>query len=857
MTVITQSHFGGNIVLTRDSATPGEAYQEMLKEIDFSSFRYPGGSVTEHQTWENGGLERLFGPSMEPGSDDYVMTIREALQLSIDHGASLTIVVPTFQFWDAGSKTFDDAGFDRYLDELEQALVEYPEAQIEGFEIGNEYWSTIDATDYGMIASHEIIGLHDLNLSLADQLGSDWEPAGIGIQAGASWRASALDESNQIAQAISAEARPYVTTIYQHAYPNALDGVAGKVTRILKTMEVFKNVEGFGDLKLSLSEFNMSKDGPMGTDQAGHWIETFGQFVEAGIDEIYIWGTQYGWQSNKLYDSLLNGRESNGGDIKVIATPMGQIYDLAESHLIGKAVIDDDTAAVGLGLPDQVNVTGFQGDGQRIVFLHNRNEGKASIDLSGLGDSGHVSVHHLTPADSPYTAQDESDRSPKPGLTVDTRGDMKVRTEGAIGDDLVLAPGDVIMITISDPGRDLVLEGAHNVTNPRTGMVNDHIIGGTGNDILRGHVGNDTLDGGAGNDVIIGGRGDDVLLGGKGNDVLIADQGSDVVDGGEGDDVVLVLGDDDSQITAINAGLGNDIILTKGAQNIEITGFDSGDAIGLGGVFQDVQGLGRALSMNAGDLILTLPGGQEIRFVGGAGLLEQMSELVIDLRDGEQVDALLQSVFSGLSHEQIAEVYKAAPDFGEIVSGVEGWNTAADAIDRVESGHPEQPKEPLPSYRPPAPEDTQPEPGYPGSGAEELGSVPQIPGTGQPPPYADDTDYLPDIYDSEDYLPDPPAEEPRDYDSASGGGCFVATPAYGDRLHPDVVALRYFRDHHLIRTAAGRSFVRFYWIVGPRLAAVTKPHQLHAISARMLLTRLVRVLRALGKTGPPPARRRR
>ncbi|MEN2560772.1 hypothetical protein, partial [Acinetobacter baumannii] len=69
------------------------------------------------------------------------------------------------------------AGFDRYLGELEKALVEYPEARIEGFEIGNEYWSTIDATDYGTIASHEIMSLHNLSTSLADQLGSDWEPA--------------------------------------------------------------------------------------------------------------------------------------------------------------------------------------------------------------------------------------------------------------------------------------------------------------------------------------------------------------------------------------------------------------------------------------------------------------------------------------------------------------------------------------------------------------------------------------------------------------------------------------------------------------------------------------------------------
>lgn len=845
MTAITQSHFGGNIVLTRDSATPGEAYQEMLEEIDFSSFRYPGGSVTESQTWENGGLSKVFGQPMDPGSDSYVMTMREALQLSIDHGSSLTIVVPTFQFWDEASKTFDTAGFDRYLDELGKALVEYPEVRIEGFEIGNEYWSTIDAADYGTIASHEIMGLHDLNTSLADQLGSDWEPAGIGIQAGASWRPGGVDESKQIAEAISDEARPFVTTIYQHTYPNALDGVGGKVNRNLKTMEAFKDVEGFGDLKFSLSEFNMSKDGPMGTDQAGHWIETFGQFVESGIDEIYTWGTQYGWQSNKLYDSRPNKHEKAEGT-QVIATPMGQIYDLAESHLIGKHVIDDSDAAAGLGIPDRVNVTGFEGEGQRIVFLHNRNDGSATIDLFDLDGRDHLSVHHMTSADSPYTFYDESDRTPRPGQSVDARGDMNVRTESAVGDSLVLAPGDVIMITITESGRDLVLEGAHNVTDPRTGMVDDHITGGTGEDILRGHVGDDTLNGAAGNDVITGGRGDDVLSGGEGNDILISDQGSDEIDGGEGDDLVLVQGSDDDHVTAIDAGPGQDLILSTGAQNIEVADFSAGDAIGLGGVFEDDQALSSALSVDEGDLLLALPGGQEIRFLGGAGLLDQMSDLVIDFRPAEQVNASLENVFSGLTREQITEVYGQAPDFGEIVGGIEGWHTADEVIENFAPEDPDSPGESGPTDPPPAPEDPGTDPDDPGTDPEEPGPGPQEPGP-DPSPLPDDDD---------DHVPDPPVEDPQDHNSASGGGCFVATAAYGDRLHPDVVALRHFRDHHLIRTAAGRSFVKLYWIVGPRLAAVTRPHQLHAALARALLTRLVRILRALGKTDAPVGRKR-
>lgn len=66
----------------------------------------------------------------------------------------------------------------------------------------------------------------------------------------------------------------------------------------------------------------------------------------------------------------------------------------------------------------------------------------------------------MTSADSPTTSYDESNQTPRPGQSVDSRGDMNVRTEDAVGDDLVLAPGDVIMITITEPGQDLVLEGA-------------------------------------------------------------------------------------------------------------------------------------------------------------------------------------------------------------------------------------------------------------------------------------------------------------------------------------------------------------------------------------------------------------
>ena len=53
------------------------------------------------------------------------------------------------------------------------------------------------------------------------------------------------------------------------------------------------------------------------------------------------------------------------------------------------------------------------------------------------------------------------------------------------------------------------------------------------------------------------------------------------------------------------------------------------------------------------------------------------------------------------------------------------------------------------------------------------------------------------------------------YEAHQAGACFIATAVYGDYDHPQVVKLRAFRDQVLMRSAAGRRFVRWYYKVGP------------------------------------------
>jgi hypothetical protein len=96
--------------------------------------------------------------------------------------------------------------------------------------------------------------------------------------------------------------------------------------------------------------------------------------------------------------------------------------------------------------------------------------------------------------------------------------------------------------------------------------------------------------------------------------------------------------------------------------------------------------------------------------------------------------------------------------------------------------------------------------------------------------------------------PDGGGNSDRD-DDDSGGACFVATAAYGDPRHPDVVDLRRFRDEILVTCAAGRTFIQIYWVVGPRLARLVEPRSASGWAARALIAPLARAARRAADRG--------
>jgi len=75
--------------------------------------------------------------------------------------------------------------------------------------------------------------------------------------------------------------------------------------------------------------------------------------------------------------------------------------------------------------------------------------------------------------------------------------------------------------------------------------------------------------------------------------------------------------------------------------------------------------------------------------------------------------------------------------------------------------------------------------------------------------------------------------------TASGGGCFIATAAYGSVLHPHVKILRSFRDTYLVTHGVGKRFVAFYYRYSPSVADFISGHARLKYVTRVLIIPLV------------------
>lgn len=80
-------------------------------------------------------------------------------------------------------------------------------------------------------------------------------------------------------------------------------------------------------------------------------------------------------------------------------------------------------------------------------------------------------------------------------------------------------------------------------------------------------------------------------------------------------------------------------------------------------------------------------------------------------------------------------------------------------------------------------------------------------------------------------------------ESKSGATCFVASVAYDDPNHPDVMFLRGYRDNVLSKSKAGQAFIAWYWRNGPKLAKFVGNSSFLKDSARIVISTIVKIIR--------------
>ena len=79
--------------------------------------------------------------------------------------------------------------------------------------------------------------------------------------------------------------------------------------------------------------------------------------------------------------------------------------------------------------------------------------------------------------------------------------------------------------------------------------------------------------------------------------------------------------------------------------------------------------------------------------------------------------------------------------------------------------------------------------------------------------------------------------------SSASDGCYIATMAYGDYDHPQVLELRKFRDDFLSRTILGRNFIKLYYRYSPSLVQMLKDKQSINLIIRKGLDQFIKTIR--------------
>jgi hypothetical protein len=905
--LVTQAHFGSNIMYTGHSAEPGSALDRFSNWIGATNFRYPGGTVTEEMSHRDGSLDRIFAaPNRGAGINQDVTTLREALDFAAARDGDITFVLPTTTFLTEGAfgtREVDKAALDSFLERVDEMIKgQHGPAVFRTFEIGNEWWlndTRMTAEEYGKIANEYAKGLKAVFNAHRSQLErpDEWQEPNIAVQSGAYWRGPSSNTT--IIQSLDAEAKDAINMVISHFYPRTLAQVQG-ISRQWGAINEFLNDDDFGDIKVLISEWNISTHSEYkGMQQASLLVETFKTMILKGVDEANIWGTNYKHLSTKLAAMSHNRWEDiDPAAVSLHMMPAGEVYRIMARELVGKQVLDINVEHVILNvdtnnLAELMLVQAFGSPDQITIFISNRGMDPQTFQIQDAfipDDFTHVWAEYMTAHDNPRTIRDEGDP-----FSQYARADVSTRNSEQLFDAvgrINLGGYDILKITLTKDGVGVEMHGNDQVID-RALSKDDHLIGGSGDDTIYGSLGNDILEGGGGNDIIFGGYGNDTIVGGSGNDLLIGDSGSnhisadsgtnllvsgidsDTLEGGSGNDLFFVMGS--SARISGNGGVNLFHFSSKGSYEIADFNATNGDLISFGGRFgSDLEFLTSIHVENqsedyAGDLVISHENTEtSVKLVGQGDLLPFIEDFILDFLPVEDRAEEISNYFSELSPKQLSvfmDHTETEHEF-DLFAGISGedlernfdyerFRVMRNFLDH-EYEHTSEVRgsstQPVSQGDDPETDDNSISTGHVNEpSTASSGSTALSPNEIWTNPNRA-SELLADVGMTRNFssLPEPNSTESEstteedqqeDRQQIVDRTCFVATAAYRNPLHPDVVFLRFVRDTVLVNYSLGRIFIAVYWIIGPVLAIPVSRSLLLGNLAVFVLRGIIAVIR--------------
>ena len=832
-----------------------------------------------------------------------IVTARAFIEYAAARDGSVDWVLPTENYFsdevdEDGHREPSDYAIYTLLDDVSRLLDgQYGEVDLDTITIGNEYWykqQRMTPEEYGKITNELAKGLQlvfDAHRATLDDPDS-WEEPKIAMQAALRNRP---EDNEKILSQMDMEARAAIDTVETHYYPDDYDLITS-YDGVFDRLDEIQAAEGFGELEYNISEWNlrMDENADQGMEQGSSMIELFAEMAEHGVDQAAVWGTAYKKLQTRLAELEKDPDAADGWGFNMTAP--GEVMRLMIESVEGTRLLDATTpesfrSGIGEDAAGQVTMRAFAGESDTVVFLSSRSSEEISLTLDMddlVGDYGHLAGVQLTAMDDPTTTDIDE------GLATEDTARAHMSTMGE--SDLIDANGnirltldgyDIVRLTFTKDGHGVSLRGQDEAIAPDAD-VNDTLIGTNFDDTLYGGAGDDLLMGQGGDDLIMSGSGDDTLLGGAGEDILVATGERAFLDGGEDASHFIVDTGTDATIEGFDLEKGDTLSFFRAYQSAEdameaaivengnVIFIHEGGNTTLIGAADQFEGLASAMSDfaesgKAVDYLNELFGDTEPVAEASALTVEAafedddaLEQLLIEgspdeigtfldglsmdematLFDTVNVDALMATIpgenfaamLNGLDSDTLRAFLDAAQPESLLSQFSRIGEAAADMLIDMDDAVAEAYLDRL--------EDSDFEDIPLDFEGEQLFALRDAMAAAG---YDQDAARLEAEATQRGFsLEDQAAMDEEDEDNESGYSgveCFVATAAYADGHHPDVVHLRELRDHVLVHFALGRAFIWTYWRVGPWLADALRPYPGARGVARQLLGRFVSVLR--------------